>query len=258
MTPGACRWRGICTSRQPGWRTVAVGGSWERTCRPTTRGSSPREWAPPPAAAGPPAALDRLVRACLAKDPTERLQSAHDLEVELKWIRDRLSVAGAPLADHGHRPSVERLAWWTAIGALVLAVGMIIAYTLRPARHMPEPMLRAVIKLPEHFELSPGGASITFSPDGQRLAVVGSKGDERPRLWLRAAEGAEWKPLAGTEGASYPFWSPDGGSIAFFANHMLERIDLSSGMVLTICAAPGGRGGTPGDPDAPRSGRPLR
>ena len=162
----------------------------------------------------------------------------------MKWIRDRLSVAGAPLADHGHRPSVERLAWWTAIGALVLAVGMIIAYTLRPARHMPEPMLRAVIKLPEHFELSPGGASITFSPDGQRLAVVGSKGDERPRLWLRAAEGAEWKPLAGTEGASYPFWSPDGGSIAFFANHMLERIDLSSGMVLTICAAPGGRGGT--------------
>jgi Tol biopolymer transport system component/tRNA A-37 threonylcarbamoyl transferase component Bud32 len=191
-----------------------------------------------------PAALDRLVRACLAKDPDERLQSAHDLEVELKWIRDRISVAGAPAAGNDHRRSVERLAWWTAIGALVLAVGMIIAYTLRPARHLPEPMLRAVIKLPEHFELSPGGASIAFSPSGTTLAVVGSRGDERPRLWLRAAEGAEWQPLAGTEGASFPFWSPDGGSIAFFANHMLERIDLSSGTVLTICAAPGGRGGT--------------
>lgn len=191
-----------------------------------------------------PAALDRLVRACLAKDPGERLQSAHDLEMELKWIRDRISVAGAPAAGNEHRRSVERLAWWTAIGALVLAVGMIVAYTLLPARHLPAPMVQAVIKLPEHFELSPGGTSIAFSPGGTRLAVVGSKGDERPRLWLRAAEGAEWKALAGTEGASFPFWSPDGGSIAFFANHMLERIDLSSGTVLTICAAPGGRGGT--------------
>ena len=80
-----------------------------------------------------PPALDRLVRACLAKDPAERLQSAHDLEVELKWIRGREPRSGRPVIDQGEqRRSLERLAWWTAIGALVLAVGMIVAYWLRP------------------------------------------------------------------------------------------------------------------------------
>ncbi len=191
-----------------------------------------------------PPALDRLVRTCLAKIPAERLHSAHNLEGELKWIRDRVSEPGTPMSDHGQRRSLERLAWWTAIGALVLAVGMIVAYTLRPTAHTPAPSLQAMIKLPANFELDARGSSIAFSPGGRRLAVVGSEDGEAPRLWLRTSEGAVWKPLAGTEGASYPFWAPDGRSIAFFAGQMLKRIDLSNGMILTICAAPDGRGGS--------------
>jgi serine/threonine protein kinase/Tol biopolymer transport system component len=194
---------------------------------------------------GAPPELDLLVRACLAKDPAARLQSAHDLEVELKWILDRISGPDTPVTDRGgQRRSLERLAWWTAIGALVLAVGMIVAYWLRPTPGSPAPTLQSAIRLPENLELSPRGASIAFSPGGRRLVVVGSVGDVRPRLWLRSAGGTEWKSLPGTEGASYPFWGPDGHTIAFFANHMLQRIDLASNAVLTICAAPDGRGGT--------------
>jgi serine/threonine protein kinase/Tol biopolymer transport system component len=191
-----------------------------------------------------PPALDRLVRTCLSKIPSERLHSAHNVEGELKWIRDRVAEPGPPMTDHGQRRSLERLAWWTAIGALVLAIGMIVAYTMRPGAHPPPPKLHAMIKLPGNFVVDSRGAAIAFSPGGRRLVVVGFEGDEQPRLWLRAAEGAVWKPLADTEDAHHPFWAPDGRSIAFFASQMLKRIDLSSGAVRTICAAPDGRGGS--------------
>jgi serine/threonine protein kinase/Tol biopolymer transport system component len=191
-----------------------------------------------------PPAFDRLVSTCLAKIPSERLQSAHILEGELKWIRDRALESGAPMTDQGQRRSLEYLAWWTAIGALALAVGMIVAYLRRPSAHSPLPKIQAMIKLPVNFVMGSQGTAISFSPGGRKLVVVGSVGEEEQRLWLRAAEGAEWKPLAGTEGASYPFWSPDGNSIAFFAQQMLKRIDLANGVVLTICAAPNGRGGS--------------
>jgi serine/threonine protein kinase len=191
-----------------------------------------------------PPEFDRLVRTCLAKIPSERLHSAHNLEGELKWIRDRVSEPGAPLTDHGQRRSLEHLAWWTAIGALALAVGMIVAYLRRPSTHSQAPRIQAMIKLPSNFILDSRGSAIAFSLNGRSLVVVGSEGDEEPRLWLRAAEGAVWKPLAGTEGANFPFWAPDGRSIAFFAGQMLKRIDLPSGVILTICAAPDGRGGS--------------
>lgn len=190
-----------------------------------------------------PPALGRLVRECLAKNPAER-PSAYELEEELKKIRDRIPDAKKPASDHGQRRSLEHLAWWTAIGAVVLAVGMIVAYLHRPTRHSAGPRIQAAIKLPTGFMLSARGASIAFSPGGRRLAVVGSRDDRRPQIWLRAAEGAMWKALKGTAGASDPFWAPDGRSIGFFADHMLKRVDLASGEVLTICSAPDGRGGT--------------
>jgi serine/threonine protein kinase/Tol biopolymer transport system component len=191
-----------------------------------------------------PPELDRLVRTCLAKIPSERVHSAHNLEGELKWIRDRVSELGEPMTDQGQRRSLERLAWWTAIGALLVAIGMIVAYMRRPVIHRSPPKFQAMIKLPQNFVVASRGSAIAFSPGGRSLVVVGSEGDEEPRLWLRAAEGAVWKPLAGTEDASYAFWAPDGNSIAFFSGQMLERINLLNGTVLTICAAPDGRGGS--------------
>ncbi len=66
----------------------------------------------------------------------------------------------------------------------------------------------------------------------------------RDLLWVRPLDGVTAKPLAGTDGATYPFWSPDGRSIGFFADGKLRRIEASGGPAESLCDAPNGRGGT--------------
>lgn len=61
--------------------------------------------------------------------------------------------------------------------------------------------------------------------------------------WIRALESLTAEPLPGTEGASYPFWSPDSRFIGFFANGKLKKIEASGGPVQALCDAPDGRGG---------------
>src|SRR5262249_24185693 len=64
------------------------------------------------------------------------------------------------------------------------------------------------------------------------------------RLWVRDVSSLTARALPGTEAATYPFWSPDGRSIGFFADLKLKRVDLATGQVFTICPAGNGRGGT--------------
>ena len=80
------------------------------------------------------------------------------------------------------------------------------------------------------------GASFALSPDGRQIAFVAS-GDGTPRLWLRPLDKTTAQPLAGTEGASYPFWSPDSRSLGFFADNKLKRLDLSGGSPRTLTGA---------------------
>ena len=88
------------------------------------------------------------------------------------------------------------------------------------------------------FNVNPGRTFFALSPDGSQLAFVaepapGSTG--RSRVWVRAVADLEARPLPGTEGATSVFWSPDGRSLAFFAERKLKRIDLPDGAVVTIC-----------------------
>jgi Tol biopolymer transport system component len=85
--------------------------------------------------------------------------------------------------------------------------------------------------------------SFAISPDGRRLAFVAS-GDGASRLWLRPLDTVTAQPLAGTEGASFPFWSPDSRSVGFFAAGKLKRIDIGGGLPQTLADAANGRGGT--------------
>jgi Tol biopolymer transport system component len=95
--------------------------------------------------------------------------------------------------------------------------------------------------------LPPGGTTWTdwfaLSPDGRRLAVVGSN-EGRTQIWTRRLDEEESRLLPGTEDAENPFWSPDGRSLAFFAQRKLKRIDLESGAIQTVCDASLGRGGS--------------
>src|SRR5437016_9612153 len=111
---------------------------------------------------------------------------------------------------------------------------------------------RALIPIPEGMTLFPGAASplrLALSPDGRQLAFVileGASGLGLRRLWVRRVDEAAARPLAGTEGADTPFWSPDGRFIAYRAQNKLWKINVSGGPPLMLAdsfAVTGGVGG---------------
>ena len=86
--------------------------------------------------------------------------------------------------------------------------------------------------------------AIALSPDGSQVAIVGYDDAKKAyRIFLRALSRLDMRALDGTEDATYPFWSPDGHSLGFFAGGKLKRIELGDGIVRTLCDAPQGRGG---------------
>jgi Tol biopolymer transport system component len=173
-----------------------------------------------------------VVKKCLAKDPDERWQSVHDVAEELKWIAGGGSQAGVPAPVVARRRSRERLGWIVAAVATIaaLAVG-VLHFREAPTR---QPVVRFSVPLPE-------GGTFPYldlpvvSPDGERVVFSGQTADGNSRLWLRPLNSLATQPLAGTEGAFFPFWSPDSRSIAFFASGKVKKIDLAGGGPQTLC-----------------------
>jgi Tol biopolymer transport system component len=185
-----------------------------------------------------PPALDRVVSACLAKDPENRWQSASDLKRELTWIAegDAQVEGGVPIAAGRRRR--ELLAWSLAAIALGLAAAVVAQYE-RQSATLAAPV-RTSIVLPE---TAPVRAAV-LSPDGTRLAFVARDSSGKSVLWIRPLDSLAVQPLAGTENPSFPFWSPDSRMIGFFADGRLKKIDALGGPVQTLCDAPISRGGT--------------
>lgn len=197
---------------------------------------------PPPVSqlqpASPPA-LDRLVRQCLAKNPDERWQSAHDVRLELEWIRD---TGGSPAAVPVHAPRKfwQRAAWAMAAIGFLAAVAFAAAYFLRAPQ--PAAMVRSSLLPPRSWSFKPFNFAV--SPDGTRLAFVATNAEGRDSLWVRSLSAPSPHQLDGTGGAMYPFWSPDNRRIGFFAEQKLKTVDIVSGSVRILCDARAGRGGT--------------
>jgi len=185
-----------------------------------------------------PPALDRVVKTCLAKEPDDRWQTAHDLESELKWISQMGSQAGVAAPVAARRKNRERLAW-SAFAVAALAAGIFAAGYLRRA---PKPLapIRASLPLPEKMFLG----EMALSPDGSRLALTLSKSGGQPALWIRSLDAAAGLPVPDGENAFFPFWSADSRFVAFFTGDgKLKRVDASGGSLLTICDAERGVGG---------------
>jgi len=108
-------------------------------------------------------------------------------------------------------------------------------------------LVRSFILPPEKSSFNFGGINagqVAVSPDGRRLAFVATTEERRSFLWVRPLDALTAQALAGTEGASYPFWSPNSRFLGFFSDGKLKRIEATGGPALTLCDAPSGRGGT--------------
>jgi eukaryotic-like serine/threonine-protein kinase len=198
---------------------------------------------PPPASTVRPEtspALDRLIRLCLEKDPDERIQTAHDLKLNLQAIAaEKPAAAAAPIK---RRSSTrERTSWIAAVvAALALgALGAILLYhPAKPAsaRTSINPPPNVAFHLADDWAGPP-----VLSPDGKLIAFTDARNRE---IWVRPVNSLEAHPLEGTAGATFPFWSPDSRSLAFFiVGKGMKRVDLNGGPPTDVAAAPQGRGG---------------
>ncbi len=202
----------------------------------------------PPSGDLPPSGLDRLIRACLAKDPEERVQTAHAVKQQLQWIAEGagLSGVGTPVSTPvavpvpvAARRGTARLAWGVAVIALLAAAAFAGLWWRRASA--PPPTFRFEIQIPG--SLAPLGP-MRVSPDGRMAAFAATDSLGTPRLYLRSFDDLECHPLPGTEGTGRPFWSPDSRYLAFFSGGKLRKIVVTGGRPETICDAPGGSDGT--------------
>jgi eukaryotic-like serine/threonine-protein kinase len=183
-----------------------------------------------------PLALDHVIRKCLAKLPDDRWQSASDLASELRWVTESAAPGIGSLPPREANRSLERLALLVA-GTAVVALIAVVIWLRQPAPPAQPMYFYASLPFPAH-DLAP-------SPNARTLAVVAYRESARRNvLWIYelGSQGARYLP--DTEGATFPFWSPDGRILAFFADGKLKKVEVAGGPVQTICDAPSGRGGT--------------
>ena len=183
-----------------------------------------------------PPALDRLVKKCLAKEPEKRWQNTGDLCDELKWITESSSqipsVLAGPVKDmHWRRPVILGLGA-SLLGALIASLAI---WNGKPApAPLSRPVSRTVIDLPAGDQLAAlDYPAIALSPDGTQLAYVAIRAGTR-QIYLRPLASLEARPVAGTEGANTPFFSPDGRWLGFFADSKLKKVSVSGGAAVTL------------------------
>jgi Tol biopolymer transport system component len=202
---------------------------------------------PQPIAAVKPTTLPALAHTigkCLAKAPDERWQSAADIKHEIDWISQSLAEA---LAGLGVPPKKARIRMASfvlgAVGLIALGAATNLV-RFRGERQVP--VISAILAPPPNVSivtLGDLGGPPVISRDGRNLAFAGLS-DGVQMIFVRALNSAGARALTGTEHGKFPFWSPEGKSIGFFADGQLKRVDLAGGPPLVLAPAPDGRGGS--------------
>src|SRR5262249_35438561 len=173
-----------------------------------------------------PPAFEHIVARCLAKDPEDRWQSARDVAQELRWIAEGGSQVGVPARVSATRRPNVRLAWIAAAIAVVVAIGAAwMAWRLVRSVEPPHVMRFSAPNTLSSRPVETYGA-IAISPDGREIVYSAASGTSK-MLFRRAIDRFEPTPIAGSEGAVQPFFSPDGKWVGFFARQRLWKVPLS-------------------------------
>jgi len=165
------------------------------------------------------------------------VQSARDLSRELNWISGEVGLTKASEPAQRRR---ERFAWGVAALCIALLTWLGVAHW-RSIQSAESRHLRLSLLPPPSTSFVPYNFAI--SPDGRRLAFVAAAQDGGIALWIRSLAAGAAQQLTGTEGATFPFWSPDSRQVGFFQASKLKWVDPSSGAVQILCDAPGGASG---------------
>ena len=190
---------------------------------------------PPPMTQSQPSVprqLERIIRKCLEKRPDDRWQSARDLKPMLEMIDLDAPQVGTgsssvPIARPAATGKTRKWLWAAiAVVAALAAAGAIWMLWPKPAAILA----RFQVTLPENVNFS---EYVSVSPDGRKL-VFNATGDQSG-LWIHDLNTLEWRKLAGTEGATSPFWSPDSRFLAFAVRTELKKVEVAGGPVLTLC-----------------------
>jgi len=187
-----------------------------------------------------PQALDDVVADCLIKNPEDRLQSIRDVLRPLKRIG---TSEIPPSATKSETVAPARsLAWPLIAGALLVVSIVLLVLYLRPQAQQPRTTVRFEVFPPEGMAF-PGANNIprfAVSPDGNYLVYSANQPNESfGPLWIRRLDSIEAKPIANTDAAQQPFWSPDSLTVGFFADNKLKKVDINGGPIQSLCNVPG-------------------
>ncbi len=197
-------------------------------------------------AGGAPPGLDGLIRDCLAKDPDERIQTAHDVRLRLQRVAEGAGLSGAGArpelpAAQAAPPSLARggrgaAAAWGLAGA-VLGAGALLLWAW-PRLTAEPPVYRFSPNTDPAGALDAGWPRI--SPDGRSLLFQANDSSGAVRAWLLRLDDTRPHPIPGSEGLARAYWSPDGREIAFVEDQKLLRLPVAGGTPTIVCPAPGG------------------
>jgi serine/threonine-protein kinase len=191
-----------------------------------------------------PPALRRLLRRCLQRDPHERLQAIGDARLELSEVgRDESDDMRGAWSRHRRRAA--------AVALVAAATAGLAGVSIARRGEAPAPAVaRLSLEMPVGLAIADDyAAPFALSPDGSRLVVLVTKEGTRPRLWQRRIDSIEAVPIAGTDGAWQPFFSPDGREVAFFADRKLIKVSLEGGTVTPLAEIGGNPRGASWGPD---------
>src|SRR5215472_4688827 len=193
-----------------------------------------------------PPALDHVVRKCIAKAVEERWQSAADLASELKWISE--SSAQARADQLATRPARTAQPWVSKALAVVTLVAVALAVLLARLASRSGPydsgVARLTITLPPKQELAADVTqAVALSPDGKRVGYVAAESGIS-HLYVRRLDQFDPVVIPESDGAWFPFFSPNGDWVAFFNHGKLQKAPSVGGLPVAICEMTSFFGGT--------------